>query len=182
MAGDSWNRSRDLVLIVRAPGPEPGRFFVAPAVGREHAEIAACRVIQIDHTVCLRRHRANIPATGVHSHYLAGSLKGSRFGQVPFPFGAAAETQKLAIRRPIDVVNLIGLVFDVQTPLAHRRRFCVQADRRRRDFMVARSPGNLLSIRAEARPAARDFQIDDPGTVSLDQKDGVVDAHPGVHC
>ena len=46
--------------------------------------------------------------------------------------------------------------------------------------MVARAPGNLLAIRTQARPTARDFQVDDSVAVRLDQQNGVPHAHPGM--
>ena len=76
------------------------------------------------------------------------------------------------------MVNLILLVLDADTPLAHRRVLRVQIDGCHSDFVVARSPGDLAAIRAEPRAAAGNLQVDDLISARRDEHHSVADPMP----
>ena len=71
---------------------------------------------------------------------LGGRLVSPRLGRVTPAIGPAAEGQELAVGRPVHVVDLVLLVFDVHGPLTNRGLVRLEVDGRGREFVVARLP------------------------------------------
>ena len=126
---------------------EPCRFLVAIPVGGEHKKIRLVRAIQVQHSMPVSRDGTKVPAGGVDAHDLTGGLECARLGQVTFPIRPTAKAEEAAVGRPIDMINLIGPIFDVQGPLTDHRMVRFQVDRGGGDFVVTGAPGNLLSVR-----------------------------------
>jgi len=168
--------------VLLMAGQEPGRFFVAVSIRGKHDQIRFRRIIQIQHTFSLCGDGAEIPAGGVHPDDFTGGLESSRLGQVAFAIRSAAETEKPAIGRPIDVINLVGLVFDAQAPVTHCRLIRIEIDGSSRNFVIAGAPGDLLPVWTQAGAAAGYVQVDDIGSMRFDQQYAMIDAHARVDC
>ena len=146
------------------------------------AEVRLGRFGQVQVRRPVRLHHADIPARGIHAMNLGSRLVSARLGRVTSAVGSAAEGQELAVGRPVYVVDLIRLlVLNAHGPLADRGRSALEIDGRRRQFVVARSPGHLLAVRAEAGPAAGNLQVDDLVPMRLDEQNRMVKAHAGMH-
>src|SRR6476620_10144473 len=79
------------------------------------------------------------------------------------------------------MIRLVRLVLDAEPPRAHRRRLRIKIDRSEYHLVIARPPRNLFSVRADARTAAWDFEIDDIRPVCLDRQDRVTVSHSGMN-
>src|SRR5882724_9842195 len=101
--------------------PKPRWFLVAATVGSEHEEAELRRPVQVKSSGPFGRHRAEIPAWGMHADDFASRLKGSWLVGITFFVWSAAEAQKTAVRRPVHMVDIVRLILDAQTPLTHCR-------------------------------------------------------------
>src|SRR4051812_31513335 len=78
------------------------------------------------------------------------------------------------------MIRLVGLVMDTQSPGPHAWRVRVEIDGREHEFVIFRSPGDLLPVRIQTRPATWDLQVDNLVALRLDRENGMFEAHPGV--
>ena len=126
-------------------------------------------------------HREDVPTVCVDTDHLAGSLVGAWLGDVTLAIRAAAEGEEPAVGRPVDVVNLVLPVENLEHFLAELRVIGVDVDRHDGQLVVARAPRDVFSVRTESRAAAVDAEIDDLAAVGLNQQVGVAMPHSGVH-
>jgi hypothetical protein len=162
-------------------GQEPGRFFITVSIRGEHEEVGFRWIIQIQLAFALRRNSAQIPTRGMNSNDFASGLESAGFGEVPFAVRPATEAQEPAVWRPVHVVDLVGFVFDSQTPVTDRWFLGVKIDWRGGNFVVASAPGDLFPIRTQAGSAARDVQVDDIRPMRLNQQYAMFDPHTGMN-
>src|SRR6185503_17007625 len=176
-ANDSVRIVYSLCLPVR---PEPRRLLVAGAVGGQLGELALGRLVQIQNPRALGRHCEDIPILGIRSHHFGRRLEGADLARISSAVRPAAEGQQFPIWRPVDVVDLVRLIHDLHDSRANGRSFRVQVDRRGCQLMIAGSPGDVLAIGADARPAAGNLQVDDASAVRFDQQGPMADTHSGM--
>src|SRR3974390_2386216 len=79
------------------------------------------------------------------------------------------------------MINLVRFIFDAQAPVSDGGLVCFEVYRGRSDLVVARSPGDLLAIGPETRPAARNIEVNDIRAMRFNQQYAVVPPHSRMH-
>src|SRR6185369_3277613 len=114
------------IASLRAPffrmRQEPRRLLVAEAVRGQRQQLRVRCAVEIHGPIPLGGDGAEVPAGGIRADNLTRGLKRSCLRRIAFAGRTAAEGEVTAVRRPIHMIGLVGLVLNLHAPSADARR------------------------------------------------------------